>query len=187
MAEFFDLDAVLDAVAGGNSAAFMQVVHAYGLVVRSYLGSQIWNAADVDDLAQDTFIAAFRTLHTFRRGDDFAAWLRGIARNKGLMYFRGAQRRVNALEKFRAEIAVIVDEELDSQSSGDRQEQIAALLRCISKLPEKLRRIVHSGLDGVKAAAVAQSFQTSTAAVYQLHYRANQLLRDCMTREVQDV
>ena len=59
--------AVLDEVARGNRDAFRQVVRAHGLTVRSYLASQLHNLADVDDLAQDVFLAAFRGLGAFRR------------------------------------------------------------------------------------------------------------------------
>lgn len=184
MPESFDLDAVLDAVEGGNAAAFMRIAEAYGLMVRSYVGSQVYSAADIDDLAQETFIAAYRGLRSFRRGDDFGAWLRGIARNRVLMFFRSTHRRVSALERFRHEVAGIVAHELDAASKDDDSQHIAALMRCVAKLPEKLRRVVHSGLDGTKPRALADSLHTSTAAIYQLHYRANQLLRECLKQEV---
>ncbi len=184
MPESFDLNAVLDAVEGGNAAAFMQIAEAYGLMVRSYVGSQVYSSADIDDLAQETFIAAYRGLRSFRRGDDFGAWLRGIARNRVLMFFRSTHRRVSALERFRSEVAGIAALELDAASKYDESQHIAALMRCVAKLPEKLRRVVHSGLDGTKPRALADAFHTSTAAVYQLHYRANQLLRECLKQEV---
>lgn len=180
------MDTILDAIAHGNAAAFMQIVQIHGLMIRSYIGAQVFNASDVDDLAQETFIAAYQALHHFRRGEDFGAWLRGIARNKVLMFFRSSQRRANAVEKFRAEVADIVGEELHAQSADDAHTPIAALLRCIAKLPEKLRRVVHAGLDGLKAPALAEALGTTPAAVYQLHYRANQLLRDCLEKEVSD-
>lgn len=181
------LDAILDAIAHGNAAAFMQIVQTHGLMLRSYIGAQVFNASDVDDLAQETFISAYQALHHFRRGEDFGAWLRGIARNKVLMFFRSSQRRADAVEKFRAEVAEIVDEELQAQSIADAQAPIAALLQCIAKLPEKLRRVVHAGLDGLKAPALAEALGTTPAAIHQLHYRANQLLRDCLAKEVRDV
>ncbi len=187
MTDSSQMDAVLEAVARGDSAAFMQVVQAHGLMLRSYIGAQVFNSGDVEDLAQETFIAAYRALQGFRRGDDMGAWLRGIARNKVLMYFRSSQRRASALDRFRAEVTEIVGGELEEASAGDRHEHIEALLRCISKLPEKLRRVVHAGLDGMKVPALAEALQTSTGAVYQLHYRANQLLRECVQKEVRHV
>ena len=163
------------------------LVQAQGLMLRSYIGAQVFNSGDVEDLAQETFIAAYRSLHSFRRGDDLGAWLRGIARNKVLTYFRSTQRRAGALERFRAEVVEVMGDELDLAAKGDRHERIAALLRCITKLPDRLRRVVHGGLDGIKVAALAEALQTSAAAVYQLHYRANQLLRECVMKEVEDV
>lgn len=181
------LDAVLSAVARGDSAAFMQVVQAHGLMLRSYISAQVFNSGDVDDLAQETFIAAYRSLSSFRRGDDLGAWLRGIARNKVMMYFRSSQRRASALDRFRAEVAEIVGGELDAAAGDEKPEHIEALLRCIAKLPDKLRRVVHAGLEGMKVQALAEALQTSAGAVYQLHYRANQLLRECVLKEVQNV
>ena len=72
---------ILDAVGRGNADAFMQIVRGYGLSIRSYLASQIYHVDDVDDIAQEVFITAYRRLGTFRRGEDMGAWLRGIARN----------------------------------------------------------------------------------------------------------
>jgi RNA polymerase sigma-70 factor, ECF subfamily len=181
------LDSILDAMARGDSGAFMRIVQAHGLMLRSYIGAQVFNASDVDDLAQESFIAAYHSLHHYRRGSDLGAWLRGIARNKVLMFFRSSQRRSNAVEKFRAEVAEIAGAELDRQSAEDARVPIAALLRCIARLPEKLRRVVHAGLDGLKAGALAEALGTTPGAVHQLHYRANQLLRECLTREVRDV
>lgn len=182
-----DIDSILDAVARGDSGAFMQIVQAHGLMLRSYIGAQVFNASDVDDLAQESFIAAYHSLHNYRRGEDFGAWLRGIARNKVLMFFRSSQRRANAVEKFRAEVAEITGAEIEMQSGAEANAPVAALLHCIARLPEKLRRVVHAGLDGMKAPALAEALGITPGAVYQLHYRANQLLRECMAKEGRDV
>jgi len=47
---------------------------------------------EVEDLAQEVFITAYRKLPDFRRGEDFGAWLRGIARNKRLHHHARARR-----------------------------------------------------------------------------------------------
>src|SRR4051812_14855849 len=100
-----EIQAIVTEVLRGNRDAFRHLVEHFALPLRSYLASQIYRADDVDDLAQEVFIAAYRALNKFRPGEDFAAWLRGIARNEVLMYFRSTARRESALDRFRAEVA----------------------------------------------------------------------------------
>ena len=180
----FNMGEVMDAVARGKKDAFMQVVRAYGLPIRSYLASQIYHLDDVDDISQEVFITAYKRLHTFRRNEDVGAWLRGIARNKLLNYYRSSSRRHNATDRFRTQVVEIVGDELEDASKGDKAEQIEALMRCIGKLPERMRRVVHSSLEGGKPGELAEEMETSVGAIYNLQYRANQTLRECMTREM---
>ena len=182
MDEPSEIAAALDEVARGNTDAFGRVVRAYGLPLRSYLASQVHHLDDVDDLAQEVFLAALKGLAGYRRGDDFGAWLRGIARNKLLNYFRSTSRRHQALERFRAEVARVVEDDLDRAAAADRAEAIERLLRCIAQLPERLRRVVRAGLDGERPAELAEEMSTTVGAIYNLHYRANQLLRECLKK-----
>src|SRR5262249_56376757 len=127
---------------------------------RSYLASQVHHLDDVDDLAQEVFLAALRSLSTFRRGDDFGAWLRGIARNKLLVYFRSRSRRKQALQHFRNEVTGLIEQDLEHAAASDRAETIERLLHCIGELPERLRRVVRAGLDGDRPAEVAKALST---------------------------
>ncbi len=185
MGERTDVEAVLDEVATGRTEAFGQIVRAYALPLRSYLASQVYHLDDVDDLAQEVFLAALRNLPTFRRGDDFGAWLRGIARNKVLVYFRTQARRSQALQRFREEVMDLIQDDLECAAASDRAELIEQLLRCIAKLPERLRRVVRAGLDGDKPAEIAQELCTTVGVVYNLHCRANQLLRECLQQGIE--
>lgn len=184
MMEPIDMQDVIDAVAKGNSDAYMEIVRAYGLPIRSYLASQLYHLDDVDDIAQEVFITAFRRLHTFRRGENVGAWLRGIARNKLLNYYRSNSRRISATDRFRREVVEIVGDEIDDSAKQDSAERIELLLRCIARLPERMRRVVHTSLEGGKPAVLADEMSTSVGAIYNLQYRANQVLRQCMQKEL---
>jgi RNA polymerase sigma-70 factor (ECF subfamily) len=184
MSERADVGAVLDAVAAGQTEAFGQLVRAYALPLRSYLASQVHRLDDVDDLAQEVFLAAFESIRTFRRADDFGAWLRGIARNKLLVYFRSQSRRSQALQRFRDEVAALVADDLERAASSDRGEMIERLLGCIARLPERLRRVVRGGLNGDRPAELARALSTTVGVIYNLHSRANQLLRECLQKGV---
>ena len=181
--EHEELATVLDRIAAGHAEAYQFIVRAYGLPLRSYLAGQVYHIDDADDLAQETFITAYRKLSTFQRDSDFGAWLRGIARNLARMHFRSAGRRSRALDRFRAEVAEIAGEELDAAASSRRSEDIEALLRCVERLPERMRRAVRAGLDGEQPATMATQLKTSVNAIYQIHWRAHQLLKDCVSRE----
>lgn len=179
-----EIDATLDEVTRGRTEAFGRIVREFALPLRSYLASQVHRLDDVDDLAQEVFLAALASLATFRRGDDFGAWLRGIARNKVLGYFRSQARRTQALQRFREEVAALIETDLERAAAADTADTIARLLRCVAQLPDRLRRVVRAGLDGGKPAELAQELATTVGAVYNLHYRANQLLRDCLQKDM---
>jgi RNA polymerase sigma-70 factor (ECF subfamily) len=183
MQERSDIEAALDEVERGRTDAFGRVVRAYALPLRSYLASQVHHRDDVDDLAQEVFLTALRSLSGYRRGEDFGAWLRGIARNKLLNYFRSTARRNQAMQRFRDEVARTVELDLEREAASDRAEVIERLLRCIAQLPERLRRVVRAGLEGNRPVELAQEMATTVGAVYNLHYRANQMLRNCLEKE----
>jgi RNA polymerase sigma-70 factor (ECF subfamily) len=185
MGDRYDVGAILDEVARGRTEPFGQLVRDYALPLRSYLASQVYHLDDVDDLTQEVFLTALRSLSTFRRGDDFGAWLRGIARNKVLVYYRSRARRNQALQRFRDEVMALIEGDLERAAASDRAETIERLLRCIALLPERLRYVVRAGLGGDKPAEVAQALGTTVGVIYNLHHRANQLLRACVQKGVE--
>jgi RNA polymerase sigma-70 factor (ECF subfamily) len=178
------LQETIEAALRANPDAFLALVRAYGSMLRAFLGSQMFHLDDVDDVAQETFIAAYRSLNKFRPGEEFGAWLRGIARNKLLRYFEQTSRHSARLERFRREAATLMESELEDAAGATRSEQLQAMLTCIGKLPDRMRHVVRSLLDGAKSAVLAEELGTSTGAVYQLQYRALGILRECITKEV---
>lgn len=176
------LDSTIEEVLRGDKDSFRRIIRDYGLFLRSFIAAHVHQMDVVDDLAQDVFIAAFRNLNEFRRGDDFGAWLRGIARNKVYEYFRKSSRRDRAMGRFHEEIARVMEAKLEEAVYDDRSESIEVLLQCIGLLPDRMRRVVRSGLDGRKPVDLAGELGTTVGAVYRLQYRANHLLRSCMQK-----
>jgi RNA polymerase sigma-70 factor (ECF subfamily) len=182
MSERAEIEAAIDEVVRGDKDAFRKIIREYTLFLRSYIAAHVHHLDVVDDLAQDVFFAAFRNLKEFRRGDDFGAWLRGIARNKIYEHFRTSSRRSKAMGRFQEQVTRLTEARLEQAFTADRSESIEVLLHCIARLPERMRRVVHAGLDGDKPVDLAEELQTTVGAVYSLHYRANQMLRDCMSK-----
>src|SRR5947209_11142031 len=82
---------LLQRIRDGDQAGWRRVVELYTPLV--YHWCRRWGAdgADADDVLQEVFQAAAVSITSFRRereGDTFRGWLRGITRNKVLVFWR---------------------------------------------------------------------------------------------------
>lgn len=76
----------------GSQAAFREIVERHQQAVRSFLRRALAEPADADDLAQETFLAAWLSLWRFRRQASLRSWLCAIAWKKGLTLHRSRRR-----------------------------------------------------------------------------------------------
>jgi RNA polymerase sigma-70 factor, ECF subfamily len=171
---------VIRAVLAGNSAEFSQLVREFGLPVRSFIHARVQNAADAEDLAQETFIAAFRGLPKFMIGQSFEAWLIGIARHRVLGHFRSTGRRQKTNERFREECLARIESELCGIEDETAHDSLKRLMDCVEKLPERMRQVIRARLRGEDGTMVAKLLHTTRGAIYMLQLRANDHLRECM-------
>lgn len=183
MGDAFELEKNLDAILGGQADAFLGIVREYGPSLRTFLGTQLFHLHDLDDLAQEVFIVAYERLPTFTRGEDFGAWLRGIARNKLRHHYERSARRAGALELFQREAAALMEVDLDAAAAMTQEVHLEALLRCIGELPERMRRVVRGWLGREKALSLAREMALSVPNIYQIQHRASALLRDCIEKD----
>lgn len=84
-----DAELIARAVASDDRAAFGELVRRHQSAVRHFLRHLARDAALADDLAQETFVQAWRRLQQFRAEASFLTWLLGIAHN----HWRNARRK----------------------------------------------------------------------------------------------
>ncbi len=77
----------------GDAAAFAEIVRRYQHAVHRVGYALTRNAADADDLAQETFVRAYKALDRFRAGEPLYPWLARIATNLAFSLFRSRKRR----------------------------------------------------------------------------------------------
>lgn len=65
----------------GDQEAFRLIFERYSRPVISFIYDQIGNRGLAEDLTQETFVRAYRGLHTLREETKLSTWLFGIARN----------------------------------------------------------------------------------------------------------
>lgn len=181
-----DEDEITDVIQGvlaGNTREFSRVVHEFGLPVRSFIHARVQNAADAEDLAQETFIAAFRGLAKFDAGQSFEAWLIGIARHRVLGHFRSSDRRHRANQRFREECLTKIEPELAEIARETDSDPLKRLMDCVEKLPERMRQVIRARLRSEDGSMVAKLLNTTRGAIYMLHLRANIQLKECMMKD----
>ena len=86
-------------VINGDQRAFAELVKRHQSALR-YSLRQLngWNEAEADDLAQETFLKAFRALKTFRREANFFTWLYRIGINTYLAQVRKGKLNTEPLD-----------------------------------------------------------------------------------------
>lgn len=180
--EVTNIQEVIARVLAGEGREFSRLVREFGLPVRAFIHSRVQSQADAEDLAQETFIAAFRGLKKFQPDGSFEGWLIGIARHRVQAHFRSTSRRQTVSQRFREECLVRIDQELEGVEQDRKQEQLTRLMECVEQLPERMRKVVRGRLRGEEGAQTAESLMTTRGAVYMMQLRANELLRNCMTQ-----
>ncbi len=177
-----EITAAIRKVLAGDAAAFALLVREFGLPVRSFIHARVHNSADAEDLAQESFIAAFRGLAKFDTSQSFEAWLIGIARHRVLGHFRASGRRQNTDLKFREECLARIGGELQEVEAEIGHDPLKRLMDCVEKLPERMRQVIRARLRGEDGTKTAELLQTSRGAIYMLQLRANVHLKDCMMK-----
>ena len=127
--------------------------------------------ADAEDVAQTTFLNAYRAYQRGERPRNAQNWLIAIAHNVCRQRFRQAQRRPDEVE-FDDRVGDIVPEE----ERGPRAEDIQ---RALGHLAFNQRAaLVMRELEGRSYAEIAEILETSVSAVETLLFRARRALRE---------
>ena len=92
-----DVELVRGALDGVESA-FREIVLRYQRPVYGLIVRMVRDAGRAEELAQDTFVKAFRALHTYDMGRKFSAWLMTIAHHVAIDELRKGSLQTEPLE-----------------------------------------------------------------------------------------
>jgi len=129
---------------------------------------------DVDDICQDIFLKAIRSLGKLRDEKKFPAWLYRIANNKLKDYLRQQKRRGGREVTMDVELA----DPRDMQSEVDRTEEANRLLAAVLDLPKRYREpMILRHVEDLSYDEISQILGISKSNVQVRIFRARQMLR----------
>jgi RNA polymerase sigma factor (sigma-70 family) len=163
----------------GNRDAFGQIVSRYQSLICSLAYSATGSLSQSEDLAQDTFVVAWKQLTDLREPSKLRAWLCGIARNliNNTLRRQGREPSHNAesLEEISASRS---PEPLPVEQAISREEE-AILWRSLERIPDIYREpLVLFYREHQSVEAVAQDLELSEEAVKQRLSRGRKLLHE---------
>jgi RNA polymerase sigma-70 factor, ECF subfamily len=168
---------ILARARAGEADAVQRIVMEEQRVVRSYLARLTPDPALVDDLAQEVFLAAFRSLDRVDDERGIRGYLLGIARNLARNAWREtAQRREVGGDAIFAMLAA------RPQPDGHEEDQrLEALRRCLKHLAPRAAKVLDLHYrDGLSCDAIAAVVATGASSVRATLARARAALLQCL-------
>ena len=155
----------------GCRESFERLVRRFDRRVLHFLGAMVNNRQDAEDLAQDTFVKAYKSIHRFNPEYKFATWLFTIAKRTAMNHYRAS----------RPTLAIAFDPEADEQSPAaalEQKERAEGLWdkakRCLK--PNQYRALRLRYGEELSIAETAAVMQTKEIRVRVLLHRARKQL-----------
>ncbi len=171
----------------GDETAFNAIMERYKRPILNFVFRMIGDATEAEDIAQETFVRAYRNLRklAFRQtGAAFSTWLFQIARHAALDSLRGRKRRptesFGALEANGETVPGHGRTAAENAVARETGELIAA---AVALLPEDQRAaFILSEYENLSYARIAAIMKCSEKSVEARLYRARRFLRRKLTR-----
>ena len=148
-----------------------------------FAGAIVRNRDAAKDIVQEAFVSAWRKFERFDEERDFAAWMRGIVRNKCKDWFRKMNRVPLADTDF-VELEIDMDTWHNVRDPGsDLFERVDG---CLRKLPGKFREAVQQFyFEDQTGDEAASDLIISPANFRKRLERARGLLHDCLSGKME--
>ena len=122
----------------GDSASYESLYRKYVKAMYNTSLRIVNNSADAEDVLQEAFLDAFRSLNEFQYNSTFGAWLKRIVINKSINVLRKRKMYMVELDQSNASL-LTEDENIDE---GDMQYKVEQVKKSILKLADGYRTVL---------------------------------------------
>jgi RNA polymerase sigma-70 factor (ECF subfamily) len=155
----------------------MQLYDLYCEAMYNTANNFVKDAMLAQDLMQESFIKAFKKIHTFTGEATFGAWLKRIVINQCLDYLK--KQKLQTTEINEEVISMVEDDNWNIQPEINLQE----IYNCIELLPQKCKNVIKLYLlEGYDHQEVAQILNISEVASRSQLSRGKNKLKELLTQ-----
>ncbi|MCI6449774.1 MAG: RNA polymerase sigma factor RpoE [Succinivibrio sp.] len=173
-------------VQDGDTNAYNVLVIKYQYKVAQIISKFVANNADINDIAQDAFIKAYKAINSFRGESSFYTWLYRIVVNAAKTFLESNSKHKNSIDVDSPEFQSI-DEQgiLASKDTPDRiiesQELHEVILKAMNDLPKELREaITLREIEGMSYDDMAIALKVPVGTVRSRIFRAREFIESRM-------
>ncbi|HEX2851674.1 MAG TPA: sigma-70 family RNA polymerase sigma factor [Opitutaceae bacterium] len=169
-------------LARGDGSALGTLMTRWELPLKRYLERLLANAADAEDLAQETFVRLYKVRRDFKDGARLSPWLYSIASNlaKNRLRWRSV-RRLISLDNAEPDSPAFQHPDPDATTGADtamEKERADAVRAAIASLALELRTaLVLAEYEGLSHGEIAAALGCTAKAVEGRLHRARAALR----------
>lgn len=166
----------------GERAAFDVLVRRYQHRVIAVISRYIGDRAEAEDVAQDSFIRAYRAIGGFRGDAQFYTWLHRIAINTAKNHLVAMKRRpptddIDVVDAEQFDAALALRETDTPERELMRQEVEQTVMRAVNALPDELRQaITLREVEGLAYDEIAQQLGCPIGTVRSRIFRAREAI-----------
>jgi RNA polymerase sigma-70 factor (ECF subfamily) len=166
-------DELVERCKNGDTQSYEALYRQYSKAMYNTSLRIVNNTADAEDVLQEAFLDAFRSLHDFHYRSTFGAWLKKIVINKSINVLR--TRKVNLVDMETTDLHAVVEEEsINEEEIHYRVEEVKKMIR---KLPDGYRTVLSLYLlEGYDHEEISQILNISHNTVRTQYVRAKQKL-----------
>ena len=133
------VDDIAGSIINGNENVFQDIWDRFNLPIRKFIYDMCGNYELTEELAQETFVRAFKGIKKYRQETKFSSWIFGIAKNVVWESSRRLRKAGRNVEIEEAEFSVFPEEKSSPELLLIEAETLSAVYKALDKIDREQR------------------------------------------------
>jgi RNA polymerase sigma-70 factor, ECF subfamily len=166
-----------------KTEVFGDILQRYQAYVIKLAYSYVRDSHCVEDIAQEVFVDAYKSLEKLKDYDKLTGWLRAVTRNKCVDFIKRNSRKIISIDEIKEEMDVEIGDVEDARSKIYGRERSRNAFQIIDTLPDNQRQaLILRHTEHVSYKEIAEMLGITITALKSLLFRARCTLRREMAK-----